>query len=40
MLIFLRAPTVEDVEKHRVVVTTLSTARLLSDLELPEGRVY
>ena len=32
-----RAPTVEDVQKHRVVITTLSTARLLSDLELPVG---
>ena len=32
-----RAPTEEDVQKHRVVITTLSTARLLSDLDLPVG---
>lgn len=32
-----RAPQVEDVERHRVIITTLSTARLLSDLDLPEG---
>lgn len=32
-----RAPTEEDVLKHRVVITTLSTARLLSDLDLPLG---
>lgn len=33
-----RAPTEEDVLKHRVVITTLSTARLLSDLDLPLGK--
>lgn len=32
-----RAPQFADVESHRVVITTLSTARLLSDLDLPEG---
>ena len=32
-----RAPTEEDIQKHRVVITTLSTARLLSDLDLPVG---
>ena len=35
-----RAPTEEDIQKHRVVITTLSTARLLSDLDLPVGKSF
>ena len=35
-----RAPTEEDIQKHRVVITTLSTARLLSDLDLPVGESF
>lgn len=33
-----RMPTHEDVEKHRIIITTLSTARYLCDLELPTGK--
>ena len=31
-------PSKEEVEKHRVVVCTLSTSRLLYDIGLKEGR--
>ena len=40
ILLFIRKPTLEDVERHRVIVTTLSTARLLSDLDLPDGMLF
>ncbi|XP_070187827.1 probable helicase with zinc finger domain isoform X2 [Littorina saxatilis] len=30
-------PTEEDVKKHRVIITTLSTARYISDIGLPPG---
>lgn len=30
-------PTLEDINKHRVVITTLSTARYIEDLGLPAG---
>ncbi|KAJ8319176.1 hypothetical protein KUTeg_004267, partial [Tegillarca granosa] len=32
-----RMPTQEDVDKHKIIITTLSTARYLCDLELPTG---
>ena len=32
-----RTPTKEDVEKYRIIITTLSTARYLCDLDLPKG---
>ena len=32
-----RRPETEDVQKHRVVVTTLSTSRYLYNLDLPPG---
>lgn len=35
-----RMPTMEDVEKHRIIITTLSTARYLCDLDLPQGSFY
>ncbi|XP_046366711.2 probable helicase with zinc finger domain isoform X1 [Haliotis rufescens] len=32
-----RYPGLEDLEKHRIVITTLSTSRYISDLDLPSG---
>ncbi|CAG5131356.1 unnamed protein product [Candidula unifasciata] len=34
--VVLKAPTVEDVLNHRVIITTLSSARYLVDLDLPK----
>ncbi|XP_041363275.1 probable helicase with zinc finger domain [Gigantopelta aegis] len=31
-----RYPNLEDLDKHRIVITTLSTARTISDLDLPK----
>jgi len=35
-----RSPTKEDVEKHRIIICTLSTARYLCDLNLPRGNNF
>lgn len=35
-----RTPTLEDVLDHRVIITTLSSARYLVDLDLPKGNIF
>lgn len=32
-----RMPSREEVDKHRIIITTLKTARYLCDLDLPQG---
>lgn len=33
-----RMPSREEVDKHRIIITTLKTARYLCDLDLPQGQ--
>ncbi|ESO87147.1 hypothetical protein LOTGIDRAFT_106967, partial [Lottia gigantea] len=33
-------PTLEDLEKHRVIITTLNTARYISDLNISKGKWF
>lgn len=33
-------PTTEDIMKHRVIITTLSTARYINDLSLSRGELW
>lgn len=34
-----RMPSREEVDKHRIIITTLKTARYLCDLDLPQGQL-